>query len=298
MIEATVALAHSITKDGSKQSYYSLKYLADKQLADDALGAYAYFRWVDDFVDDLCPTKSERLAFIQRQKELIDQLYERACPSGLSPEEEILAQIIGHDQATNSKLQSYIRNMFAITEFDAHRKGRLISQKELDWYTNSLAKAVIDHLQHFICHEYPYPTEASRYTAAKGAHVAHMLRDMLADIANDYFNIPKEYLEANDINPHDTHSPAFRAWVRERVMLARRLFDDGKQYLDGLRTLRYKVVGCWYCARYVGVLDAIEREDYILRPAYDERHKPRSWLRCLWLGNTVALRHLVQPIIN
>lgn len=293
-MDTTTALSHTITRKGSKQSFYSLKFMTDKDLADHALGAYAYFRWVDDFVDDVSQSNLERKSFIQRQKDLIDTLYQHKIPTGLCPEEEILARLVESDQRENSKLQSYLRNMMAINEFDAHRKGRLITLKELNWYSSCLATAVIDHLQYFICHDYPYPATGGCYTAAIGAHVAHMLRDMQTDISNGYINIHREYLEAHGITPHDIHTTPFRAWVKERVVLARQLFAEGKLYLDALGALRYKIVGYWYCTRYDGLLDAIECEDYILRDEYRERHKLATWLKLVWLGNSITLRHFIQ----
>ncbi len=293
-MDTTTALSRTITRNGSKQSFYSLKFMADKDLINNALGAYAYFRWVDDFVDDVSQSDVERDSFIKRQKGLIDMLYQHKSPTSLCPEEEILDRLIKSDRGDNSKLQSYLRNMMAINEFDVHRKGRLITQKELDWYSSCLATAVIDHLQYFICHDYPYPATHGRYVAAIGAHVAHMLRDMLADISNGYINIPREYLEAHKITPHDIYTTPFLAWVKERVTLARQLFAEGKLYLDALGALRYKIVGYWYCTRYDSLLDAIEREDYALRHEYRERHKPATWLKLVWLGNSITFRHLVQ----
>jgi len=83
-----------------------------------------------------------------------------------------------------------------------------------------------------------------------GAHIAHMLRDMLADTADGFINIPLEYLEAHGISPQDVDSSPYRAWVRERVEQARRYFREGKRFFDGLDLLRRKIVGYWYCARF------------------------------------------------
>ncbi len=41
-------LAASITKAASRQTFYTVRLLADRDLLDDAYRAYAYFRWVDD----------------------------------------------------------------------------------------------------------------------------------------------------------------------------------------------------------------------------------------------------------
>ena len=51
MITTTARLARSITWASSKQSYLTARLLADRDLVDDCLRAYAYFRWVDDMVD-------------------------------------------------------------------------------------------------------------------------------------------------------------------------------------------------------------------------------------------------------
>ncbi|MCK4450022.1 MAG: squalene/phytoene synthase family protein [Anaerolineae bacterium] len=215
--DTTAGLAQSITRASSKQTYYTARLMVDKDLVSDFDRAYAYFRWADDIIDVSSQSDDERTSFIRRQRELIDRLYRNERPDDLTPEEEIVADLISHDKGENSGLQSFIRNMFAIIEFDAYRKGRLISQQELTWYSNCLGKAVTDGLQYFIGNGHPYPVTDNRLLAAIAAHIAHLLRDMLLDTADGFINIPREYLEAHGISPEDVDSPPFRAWVRERV---------------------------------------------------------------------------------
>ena len=85
-----------------------------------------------------------RVSFTRRQRELIDRLYGKERPHDLAPEEQIIADLIGNDRGGNGGLQSFIRNMFAVIEFDAYRKGRLVSEQELVWYSNCLARSVVD----------------------------------------------------------------------------------------------------------------------------------------------------------
>ena len=294
MMNATAAPARSITRASSKQTYYTVRLMVDKGLVNDCYRAYAYFRWADDVIDVSSQSSDERISFIRRQRELIDHLYRNERPDDLTMEEEIIADLISHDREENSGLQSFICNMFAIIEFDAYRKGRLISQQELTWYSNCLGKSVTDGIQYFIGNGHPYPTSDNHYLAAIAAHIAHLLRDMLLDTADGFINIPREYLEAHGISPEDVDSPPFRAWVRERVEQTRQYFREGKRYLDELDVLRCKIVGYWYCARFEGVLDTIERDDYILRAEYNERRKFSAWLRMAWLGVSVALRHIAH----
>lgn len=296
MTVATASMAKSITFSGSKQTYYTARFMVDKDLVNDFFRAYAYFRWADDIIDVSSVSQDERMDFIQRQSELIDGLYQKKQMKLNSPEEEILAVLISNDRQDNSGLQSFIRNMFAIIEFDAKRKGRLISQDELRWYSDRLSHSVTDGLQYFIGNGHRYPASANRYWAAIGAHIAHLLRDTLPDIAEGFINIPREYMEAHGITPEDITHPAFRAWVKERVEQARYYFMEGQKYFNKLDVLRCKIVGYWYSARFMCVLDAIERDDYILRKAYNERRRLPSWLKIAWLGVSLTLKHTTHGL--
>ncbi len=298
MTNASAALARSITWAASKQTYYTIRLMVDKELVNDCYRSYAYFRWVDDVVDISSRSGEERISFIKRQKELIDRLYSHERPAGLSQEEEIVADLISHDRGDNSGLQSYIRNFLALIEFDAYRKGRLISQQELVWYAGCLGRAVTDDIQYFIGHGHPYPATDDRYLAATAAHISHMLRDMAEDIAGGFINIPGEYLAAHNISPEDMDSPPFRAWVQGQVAQARQYFCQGKRYLAELDVLRCKLAGYWYCARFEGVLDTIERDGYSLRPVYSRRRKLSTWLKIVWLGLSVTLRHLARRVVR
>jgi phytoene/squalene synthetase len=272
--------------------------MVDKNRRNDFNRAYAYFRWSDDLVDGPSLSSDERISFVKRQKELIDRLYNHDRPDNLTAEEEILADLIKDDRGVNSGLQSFIRYMFAIIEFDTYRKGRLINESELTWYTNNLAKSVTDGLQYFIGNGHPSPASDSHYSAALAAHITHLLRDMIQDTENGFINIPIEYLETHNISPHDVSSPAYRAWVRNRVELAREYFYEGKRYLDGLDNLRIKIVGYWYCTRFESVLDAIESDNFTLRRDYNERSKLSTWLKIAWLGVCVTLRHYARRIFQ
>jgi len=292
VMDVTADLAQSITWTRSKQTYYTARLTVDKDLVSDFFRAYAYFRWADDVIDVTSTSDSERAAFIQRQRMLIDQLYRNEQPIIVEPEEQILADLIRHDRGKESGLQSFIKNMFAIIEFDAMRKGRLISQEELNWYSQTLGKSVTDGLQYFIGHGHPYPITNGRYLAAIAAHIAHLLRDMLLDTAEGFINIPREYLEAHNIGPEDIESLPFRNWVRARVEQARYYFEEGRRYLDKLNVLRCTIAGYWYCARFECVLNTIERDGYILRQAYNERRKLSTWLRIAWLAASIPVKSI------
>jgi len=151
------ALAATITRTASKQTYYTIRFLVDAGLVEDAYRAYAYFRWVDDWLDQEPHPRAERLAFMRRQRAVIDGCAHADPPADLNPQERLLADLLQRDTEKNSGLQAYIRNMMAVMAFDAGRRGRLISQRELNNYTHWLAVAVTEALHYFIGHNCASP---------------------------------------------------------------------------------------------------------------------------------------------
>ena len=292
MKPATALLARDITRSSSKQSYYTACLLVDKDLVDDCCRAYGYFRWTDDVIDLNLLPREQRIAFIKRQKKIVERLYRGEFPDDLCPEEEIIADLIQHDRGENSGLKSFIHNFMAILEFDAQRKGKLIGQQELTWYSDCLGKAVTDAIQYFVSNGHPYPDDPNRYLAATAAHITHMLRDLVSDLDEGYINVPREYLEGHDLDPKDVENPQMRAWVKSQVELARQYFRQGKQYPDQLDVLRCKIAGYWYCTRFECVLAAIEKDGYSLRANYRERRKLSTHVRLVILAIGLIVQHV------
>lgn len=303
-------LASSITKAASKQTYYTIRFLADRESPDDAYRAYAYFRWVDDVLDaelGSAPTlkygePSERMMFLERQKSLLESCYRGEFPQDLDFEEQMLVDLIKNDQEKNSGLQSYLRNMMLVMEFDARRRGRVISQNELNEYTRWLAIAVTDNLHHFIGHGDFAPNDETRYLAVSAAHIIHMLRDTYIDMQAGYFNIPYEVLDANSIGPQDILSDAYRLWVKGRVELARKYFEAGKSYFARVQNMRHRLAGIAYISRFEWLLATIEREGYCLRPEYSERKSVGTGLQIGWqtlssMFNLNGTNTLSQPVL-
>ncbi len=284
------ALAAGITRAASKQTYYTIRLLVDRPMAADAYRAYAYFRWLDDRLDEGCMSRPQRMAFVKDQWSLLEHCTYGAPPPGLRAEERLLVDLVRKDPDPNSGLHSYLHNMMKVMALDADRRGRLISQTELADYTYWLAKAVTDALFYFIDGGRPTPQHPARYLAASGAHVAHMLRDTLDDAGAGYFNIPREMLAAEKISPLDICSESYRAWVETRVRLAREYFAAGKDFLTQVENPRVRLAGYSYMARFEGVLEAIEAEDYQLRAAYPECKTTKAALAMAWNGLSFALR--------
>ena len=280
-LNSSQALAAEITKTASKQTYYTIRLFVDWERVDDAFRAYGYFRWVDDVLDAETGSSSEKIAFVNRQKSLLDACYRGETPDNLSVEEWMLVDLVRNDTEKNSGLQSYLQNMMAVMEFDAERRGQVISQAELSGYSRALAVAVTEALYYFIGHDNPSPNHEARYLAVTAAHITHMLRDALEDVEAGYFNIPKEYVQAHEISPQDVKSQAYREWVCSRVKLARMYFEAGRECTAQVKNLRCRLAGFAYTARFEWMLRAIERDNYCLRFEYPERKSLRAGL---WMG--------------
>lgn len=265
------ALAAGITRAASRQTYYTVKFLVDNELVQASYQAYAYFRWVDDQIDRESQDQAQQMAFVHRQKTLVERCYAGAAPHDLAPEERLLADLIQSQSAQKDGLHAYIQNMMRVMAFDAERRGRLVSQVELEAYTHWLAVAVTEALHYFIGHDCSSPDCPERYQAAKAAHITHMLRDTYEDVAAGYYNIPAGYLRAHHIQVTDIDSPAYRNWVQGRVRRAREGFYTARHYLSQVENRRCRLAGYAYMGRFETVLDTIEDDDYGLRQSYPDR---------------------------
>jgi phytoene/squalene synthetase len=284
--------ASAITKAASKQTYYTIRFLVDRARVEDAYRAYAYFRWVDDVLDADSGSgpvlseveASERRAFLERQKSLLEECIRGQAPRDANIQEKMLVELVQSDPGKNSGLRAYLRNMMLVMDFDVRRRGRLIAQVELNEYTRWLAIAVTEAMHYFIGQGAFAPRDETRYLAVSAAHITHMLRDTCDDVRAGYYNTPREVLEANHIGPQDVHSGAYRAWVRSRVKLAREYFEAGRVYFRRVQNTRHRLAGFAYMARFEWLLETIEREGFILRPQYNERKSIGTGLRMSWLA--------------
>ena len=282
------SLAAAITKVASKQTYYTIRFLVDRPLVDDAYRAYAYFRWIDDVVDEVKPTEwdtgeAERLArlrFLERQKALLEASLNGEEPGeDLDPHEMMLVELVRHADRSDRRLVAYLRHMMLVMEFDVGRRGRLITRQELDDYTRWLSIAVSEAMHYFIGNGTTAALDETRYLAVSGAHIVHMLRDTYSDLRAGYFNVPREVLEASSIGPADVRCDAYRAWVRERVRLARANFDAGRSYFARVESRRHRLAGIAYMARFEWLIETLERNGFTLQAEYAEQRSLATGLR-------------------
>jgi phytoene/squalene synthetase len=237
---------------------------------------------VDDILDTPEGFLDEKVQFLERQRELLKTSYQGVPLQDLLPEETMLVELVKSDTGGHPGLRSYLHNMMAVMEFDVERRGRVISQAELEEYTRHLSVSVMDALLYFIGHDDLPPDVCGRYHAVTAAHIVHMLRDTYEDIETNYYNIPGEYLQAKGIPPQEWDPAAYQEWVSNRVQLARRYFRIGQEYISQIKNFRCRLAGFAYIARFEVVLQMIERDNYLLRKEYDRRKSIWSTLKMGW----------------
>ena len=292
-------LAKALTRAASKQTYYTIRFLVDRERRDDAFRAYAYFRWVDDTLDAELPSDTsareaegvKRRAFLERQKSLLDRCLRGDVPLHANLHEAMLVDLVQHTGPASNALEAYLRNMMRVMDFDLRRRGHRISEAELSQYTSWLAVAVTEAMHYFLSGGTGAPEGETRYRAVSGAHVLHMLRDTYPDLRAGYINVPHEMLEAHSIGPEDVASEAYRAWVAGRVRIARACFEDGRTYFARVPSLRHRLAGLAYIARFEWLAEVLERDGYRVRQDYGRRKSLPAGLRMGWL----AIRWLVWP---
>jgi phytoene/squalene synthetase len=288
--EPVSSLGPSITREASKQTYYTIRALVPRDRQEAAYAAYAYFRWVDDLLDGDLLSPQERLTFLNTQKELLSTCLQGRHPRDLIAEEWLLADLTQGPLRDEPGLRIYLQDMMAVMEFDVRRRHQRINSRELQEYSRRLATAVTEAVYTFIGESCGTPRTAERYMAADAAHMAHMLRDFHEDLEAGYINIPEEVLQGEKIDPSMVECEAVRSWVKGRVDTVRAYFNAGEVYLSSIENPRCRIAGALYAARFTGVLDAIEREGYLLRPDYHDCKNSRTLLRMAWESLRLAAK--------
>ena len=262
------SISRSITRAASRQTFYTIWMLADRELADDAYRAYAYFRWVDDWLDTPGRVPAECRLFAARQRHLIDRCYAGDPPAALEPAGS-------HPGRSDSRRSGQGQPPGCLyRQHDGRHDVRCRAPRsgDLPGRTECLPAVVVcgrdrgPSLLHWAPrartqrfgplpggHRGPHHTYASRHP-----------RRCPGWLLQYQLGVP----ERPRISPLDVDHDAYRDWVRMRVDLARRYFAAGRRYFSQVRSRRCRLAAYAYTARFDIVLDMIERDGYVLRQDY------------------------------
>ena len=278
--------ASSITKAASKQTYFTIRFLVDRDRVEDAYRAYGYFRWVDDLLDADSGSESERRAFLERQKSLLEQSYRGDFPRDCEiVQEKMLVDLVRHDQEEEQW------PAILPAQHDAGHGIRCPAPRQVDLAgrterVHALAgdrsdrSPALFHRAMVILHL----MDETRYLAVSAAHITHMLRDTYDDLLAGYFNIPREVLEANHIDAAGCQFQSLSRLGEKSGIAGSGLF---LRLAKVISRVSKTCAAAWLALPILpasnGYWTRLKVEGYALRPLYNERKSIGTGLRMSWL---------------
>jgi hypothetical protein len=76
------------------------------------------------------------------------------------------------------------------------------------------------------------------------------------------------------------------------VLLAKNSLYEGKKYILRLPVVRGKIAALWYCARFEGLLETIQKDGYILRSHYTKQRNLLNSIRMFGIAVHVVVFHI------
>ena len=185
---------------------------------------YAYFRWFDDVVDSVRLYPEESKFVIERQKKFLSQLYAQESPEELATEELFLAHLVRFDKTQRKNIRRDLGSLICCLEFDADRRGRIISTRELEQYVErniisyiNISSAILNVMDSL---------KQDLIDISKAGLIIDYLFDLREDMALGYINIPLEDIERYEIDLHALDSHEMQIWMRDKMETLRgALFD-------------------------------------------------------------------------
>jgi phytoene/squalene synthetase len=240
---------------------------------------YAYLRWVDDTADDSSESQQDGCKFLDRQMQFLHDLYEKRRPQ-LCTEEEFLATLVAYDCGRGGMLQGPLREMLAAIRFDIERHGTPADHSELYRNYDREVSSYLFTIAYF-CSAPATPTELPAAEAARGAKIAHILRDFTVDCTESQFNVSRQEIDAYRLertNPGaDISGAAGRRWVAAKVRIAERQLRTGLHEAKSVEGIRYRVIVAMLVAKYQTYLFQNRVDRFRLRPKVGLRWRRFAW---------------------
>jgi phytoene/squalene synthetase len=241
---------------------------------------YAYLRWVDDTVDEGSESRQHGCDFLDRQTRLVHDLYEKRGRPELCAEEEFLATLVAYDCGRGAMLREPLRQMLAAIRFDIQRLGMLADHAELYRNYDREVSSYLFTIAYF-CSVPATPTRLPGAEAARGAKIAHILRDFVIDCREGRFNVSRQEISAYRLQPAslgaDIAGASGRRWVAAKVRTAERQLRAGLHEAKCVEGIRYRTIVAMLVAKYQTYLLQNRIDRFVLKP--DRRFR---WRRFAW----------------
>ncbi|NWF90439.1 MAG: hypothetical protein HXY50_13380 [Ignavibacteriaceae bacterium] len=192
-LQSAFSLAEQTARLKSPKAKFILDHTVEKHKRGYLNLSFAYLRWVDDFVDNPNIAVSDKEKLVNRQKFLIQQYAKKHFEEYKLPEEAFLYHFIEYANKVNAQiLINAAKKMVEAIGMDVDRlKGDgIFSEAELNFYINTLSKALYDIIIYFFLPG-QYQSVQNVLTGRFQAR-AFMMRDIIEDIDAGFINIPRE----------------------------------------------------------------------------------------------------------
>lgn len=293
------AIAKAITKKSNLTTYWLVNVFGDRSAKDYSFLIYAYFRWVDDFIDSPDRSYEEKMRFIQRQNQLLTDLYAGNGnePASLRLEEKFALHFAYFDSQINNSLKEDILRFFAVLERDVLRGGAPKTILEAYRLMRLESIAYMNLVRYFITGQRCEAEDPEEYYAGIGCKIVHLLRDFAEDLDQGRANISEEEKELYGVDLGRINDSNFREWVKAKARLADECLRKGVNALHRSESFKYKLASLLYCARYQEILGKIKSNNYCLASRYD-RNLAEQVLFLIQLGRTLlntTSAHYLRP---
>lgn len=228
---------------------------------------YSYLRWVDDTVDAVAQSRRKGCDFLDRQLDLLWDLYGTRTRD-LCNEEQFLAALVAYDLGKGGRLRQPLSEMLAAIKFDIQRRGVLAEHDAL--YEN-FEREVSSYLftVAYFCSVPVTPKKLPGAIAAIGAKISHILRDFIADCADAQFNVSRQEIEAYRLDLKNISAEitggSGRQWVAAKVRVAERQLSRGLDDTKSVESVRYRAIVAILVAKYQTYLHQCRVDRFFLK---------------------------------
>jgi phytoene/squalene synthetase len=263
--------ARRVTKETTSFGYWVGRAFFRPELNLILFTAYAYFRWLDDIIDQENISREAASRLVARQRSLTRAWYAGSDPFPSNQFEALLQGAIEYDRMSEYRLHHMIHCFLSALAWDAERRHTIVTQQDLDRYSLHLGRAYAEGLLfglglNPVCSDYRGP----RDLCGTAAHLTHLLRDLFIDLELGYVNISSRDMERFCIDIADPELRGTKQWVMFTIERAHTLFLQGRRHRDGLPTMRARLVFDIACLRYLWTLKRIKnmwlRAEILPRP--------------------------------
>jgi phytoene/squalene synthetase len=221
-------------------------------------GAYAYFRWLDDVLDNKDVSTEESINILARESFFISSLYENKSPQSKCIEEKYISFVICKDLLDNNGFRVIIDGFMSALSWDIKRKHRIPTQQELDEYSLRLGRSYYQCLVFGLDF---HPSDKCFKDVGEicgvAAHLAHILRDFFFDLSIGYVNISQEdvtkyHIDLSLKNPELRQN--LKPWSRDVIFKSTDMFKKGMKSINKIPSFKARLAISLMCTRYFLIL--------------------------------------------